>query len=127
MMIEVSEHVLRQLPKEYVEAVVAEAMLVRNENQDRQATLVVVNVRRIAVILDGRANRGAVFPVEAVFNSLADRARQGLLNWLGSPQTRLHVVSVAGSWFDRKAVHVKTVEPSFVKTNMDDSGKRPGN
>jgi hypothetical protein len=123
MMIEVSQHVLRQLPKERVEAVVQEAMLARNENQAGQDSVVVVNARRIAVILDSLANRGAVIPIEALSDDLDD---QGLLDWLESPQTRLYVIPVAGSWFARQAVRRSVIEPSFVTTNMVyDTGKQP--
>jgi hypothetical protein len=127
--IEVSEPVLRQLPKEHLEAVVAEALQVWHSRPDRRDTLAVVNARRIVVILDGRANRGAVLPVEGVLDTLDEGARQPLLNWLGSPQTRLFVIPIPGSWFVRQefeSAKAKLVEPGFVRTNMTyDAGERP--
>jgi hypothetical protein len=127
---EVSESVRQQLPKEHIEAVIEEAIQVWNDSHDRDGTLAVVNARRIVVIIDGRASRGAVVPVEALANSLDDRTMQGLLHWLRSPQTRLHVVQVAGGWFGRRedtGERRRVAEPGFVRTNMTyDAGGHPG-
>jgi hypothetical protein len=127
--IEVSEPVLRQLPKEHLEAVVDEAVQVWRSQPDRHVTLAVVNARRIVVILDGIANRAIVLPVEGVLDALDDGQRGRLQTWLGSLPTRLQVIEITGSWFafrDGTRRRDMTVEPGFVRTNMTyDSGTRP--
>jgi hypothetical protein len=98
--IEVSESVLQKLPKKHLEAVVDEAVQVWHSQPDRHGTLIVVNARRIAVILDGRASRGAVVPVESIYEVLDEMAREALQSWLGALPTRVHVVQIARSWFE---------------------------
>lgn len=119
--IEVSGHVLGMLPKEHVEAVIDEAMGVWNEEPDRLGSLVVVNARRIAVVLDGQVRKGAVVPIEEIGQKLDDRTMEDLRRWFESPRTRLFAIPVTYAWFDRQAYDAakpKVVEPSFVRTNM---------
>jgi hypothetical protein len=121
--IEVSEPVLKQLPKEYIEAVIEEAIQIWRSHHDRHGTLVVVNARQIAVILDGRASRGVVLPVEALDTALDDETRRQLQTWLGSLPTRLHVFQVAENRFGWQGERVRIAEPNFVIANMTyDSG-----
>lgn len=119
--IEVSGHVLGMLPKEYLEAVIDEAMGVWNEEVARRGSLVVVNARRIGVIVDGQARKGAVVPVEEIGPILDDRTGLALQLWFEAPRTRLFVIPVAYGWFAGQAYEAakpKIVEPSFVRTNM---------
>jgi hypothetical protein len=60
--IEVHNQILHQVSKEYIEAVVQDAIGIWRSYQDRQDTLVAINPRRIAVILDRQANRQTVEP-----------------------------------------------------------------
>jgi hypothetical protein len=99
--IEVHNQILQQLPKEYIEAVVEDAIGIWRSQQDRQDTLVAINPRRIAVILDKQANRGAVLPVELIENVMDASMRTGLQTWLESPPTRFFVIQLPGSWFAR--------------------------
>ncbi|HKI16506.1 MAG TPA: hypothetical protein VKA15_01430 [Isosphaeraceae bacterium] len=127
--IEVSESVLQKLPKEYIEAVVDEAIQVWHSQPDRQVSLAVVNARQIVVIVDGQASRGAVLPVEGVLDALDDEQRGRVRTWLGSLPTRLHVIEITGSWFARRDdiwKRGRIAERSVVRTNMTyDSGERP--
>ena len=66
MPVEVHGLIAQSFSKEYVEAVVQDAVKILPSYQHRQDTLVVVNPRRLAVILDKQARRGAVIPVELV-------------------------------------------------------------
>jgi hypothetical protein len=52
--------------KENVEAVIGDAIRISLEFNNGQETLIVVNPRRIAVIIDKPAHRGAVNPVEFI-------------------------------------------------------------
>jgi hypothetical protein len=119
--IQVSGHILTKLPKEHVEAIIDEAMGVWNEQQARQSSLMVVNARRIVVILDGLARRGAVVPVDDIEHDLDDQMRQALYRWFQSPRTRLIAIPVPYGWSARQAsmpAKPRVVETSFVRTNM---------
>jgi hypothetical protein len=66
MPIEVHADVAKSFAKEYVEAVITDAMKIPPPYKHRQDTLVVINPRRIAVILDKQAHRRAVNPVDLI-------------------------------------------------------------
>ena len=59
MPIEVHADVAKSFSKEYVEAVITDAMKILPSYQNRQDTLVGINPRRIAVFIDKQARRGA--------------------------------------------------------------------
>ena len=48
-----------RFPKEYIEAVISEVMLILPAYKDRQDTLVVINPRRLAIIVDEPMRRGS--------------------------------------------------------------------
>lgn len=127
--IEVDDAVLRQTPKERLEAVVDEAVQLWLSQPDQLGTLIVVSARRIAVILDASAFRGQVLPVEEVFAVLNATERLALRTWLGSLPTRLHILQIAESWFRSHLVRSQRgiiAEPSLARTNMTyDIGTRP--
>jgi len=128
--IEVDDAVLRQMPKERLEAVVDEAVQLWLSQPDQLGTMIVVSARRIAVILDASACRGQVLPVEEVFAVLDATATEALRTWLGSMPTRLHTVQIAESWFQSHLVGRQRgiiAEPRLVRTNMTyDTAMRPG-
>ncbi len=93
--------ILHQVSKEYIEAVVQDAIGIWRSYQDRQDTLVAINPRRIAVILDKQANRGAVLPVQLIEQVMDGSMRTGLQTWLESPPARFFVTHLSGSWFAR--------------------------
>jgi hypothetical protein len=101
MTIEIHGAVAQQFPKEYVEAVIGEAMQISRDSEDRPDTLVVVNPRRIAVILDKRARRGTVIPVEFIDQVIEGSMKTRLQAWLAAPQSRFYLMHIAGSWFAR--------------------------
>ncbi len=126
--IEVHEQILRQLPKEYIEAVVEDAVQIWRSRPDRRGTTVVINPRRIAVVLDGRANRGAVLPLPLIEPALDASGRSDLEAWLESPQSRFLQMHLSGSWFlpdDFEAASPTIVEPTILRTNMT-YDRRPG-
>ena len=129
MTIEVHGLVIGQVSKEHIEAVVGEVMQIWRENPNRGDTLVAINPRRIAVILDEQANRGAVLPVQFVEQVLDGSMRTKLQTWLESPQSRFYVMHLPGSWFVSREIEgrrIKPVEPTFMRTNMTyDPGPRP--
>ena len=114
---------------EHIEAVVDEAIEIWRSHQDGHGTMVVINPRRIAVILDKQAIRGAVVPVELIYPAIDDATRTKVQSWLKAPSTRFHVVQIAGSWFlphQTEAQRSKVVEPNFLRTNMTyDTGPPP--
>lgn len=123
MTIEVHGLVAQQLPKEHFEAVFDEAMEILRSHHDRKDTLVVINRRRIAVVLDKQANRGAILPLHLVERALDASVRRGLQTWFESPPTRVFVTHLPGSWFVCREI----ADPAFVRTNMtyDTGSMRP--
>lgn len=66
MPIEVHADVPKSFPKEYIEAVITDAMKILSSYQHRQDTLIVINPRRVAVVLDKQARRGTVIPDDLI-------------------------------------------------------------
>ena len=86
--VEVHKQVFNQLPREHVEAVVEEALQIWRSHQQGYGTMFVINPRRIAVVLDKQANRGAVVPVEFIYPAIDDATRVRVVTWLEAPPTR---------------------------------------
>ena len=99
MPIEVHADVAKSFPKEYVEAVITDAMKILPSYQHRQDTLVVINPRRVAVVLDKQAHRGAVIPVDLIEQVVEGQIKSKLQAWLAAPATPFYVMHIAGSWF----------------------------
>ena len=99
MPIEVHHDVAKSFAKEYVEAVITDAMKILPSYQHRKDTLVVINPRRVAVILDKQARRGAVMPVDLVEQVVEGPMKTRLQTWLASPVSPFYVMHIAGSWF----------------------------
>lgn len=126
--IEVNDQILRQLPKEFVEAVVDDAVKMWRTSRDRRGTVLVISPRRIVVVLDGRVNRGAVLPLALIEPALDALRKADLEAWLESPQSRFLQMRLPESWFlpdDFEAASPTIVEPTFLRTNMTYDG-RPG-
>ena len=81
--VEVHIQVFRQLPMEHIEAVVDEAIEIWRSHQDGHGTMVVISPRRIAVVLDKQANRGAVVPVELIYPAIEDATKTTSSNLAG--------------------------------------------
>jgi hypothetical protein len=127
--VEVHVQVFRQLPMEHIEAVVDEAIQIWRPHQDGHGTMIVISPRRIAVVLDKQANRGAVVLVDLVYPAIEDATRTKVQSWLEAPPSRFLVVQIAGSWFEfhqTETQRSKVVEPPFLRSNMTyDTGPRP--
>jgi hypothetical protein len=125
---ELHNQIRQHLPKEHIEAIVDEAIQIWRSHQDAYGTMVVITPRRIAVILDKQANRGAVVPLDFIYPTIEDAARARIHTWLEAPSTRLHAIQIPGSWFlpHKNETQSKVVEPSLVPTNMTyDPGSPP--
>jgi hypothetical protein len=99
MSIEVHGLVAKASSREYVEAVIADALKILPSYSHRHDTLVVVNARRIAVILDKQAHRGAVIPVDLIEQAVSGPMKERLQAYLASPTQMFYVLHIAGSWF----------------------------
>lgn len=97
--IEVHADVLESFSKEYIEAVIGDAMKILPAYQQRDDTLIVVNQRRIAVILDKQARRGAVIAVDLIEQVVEGQIKAKLQSWLAAPASPFYVMHIAGSWF----------------------------
>ena len=91
--------IARSLSREYVEAVVTDALGILPSYRDRRDTLVVVNARRVAVILDKQARRGLVIPVDLIEQVVSGPVKERLQAYLASPTQARYVMHIAGSWF----------------------------
>lgn len=89
--------------REYIEAVVVDALRILPSYKDRQDTLVVINPRKVAVILDKRANSGAVIPAGFIEQVVDGGTKDRLQTWLTSPATPFYVMHIAGGWFSPNA------------------------
>jgi hypothetical protein len=98
--IEVHKGAADRFPKEYIEAVISDAMLILPAYKHRQDTLVVINTRRLAVILDKQASRGVMIPVELIEQVIEGPKLDQLEHWLAAPKSRFYVMHITGSWFE---------------------------
>ncbi len=89
----------QHVPKEYIEADIEDAIQIWRSRPDWNGTMVVINPRRVAVILDKQVNRGAVLPVELIYPGVEESTRIRVSTWLEAPSTRRHVILIDGSWF----------------------------
>src|SRR5215831_14210767 len=99
MSIDVHGLIAKSFSKEYVEAVVTDALHLLPSYRDRQDSLVVINARRIAVILDQQAHRGAVIPVDFIERVIEGPMKERLQAYLASPTQVYYVMHIARSWF----------------------------
>ena len=99
MSIDVHGLIAKSFSKEYVEAVVTDALHMLPSYKDRSDSLVVINARRVAVILDKQAQRGAVIPVSLIEQVIEGPMKERLQAYLASPTQMYYVMHIAGSWF----------------------------
>ena len=99
MSIDVHGLIAKSFSKEYVEAVVTDALHILPSYKDRPDSLVVINARRVAVILDKQANRGTVIPADLIEQVVSGPMKERLQAYLASPTQVYYVMHIAGSWF----------------------------
>jgi hypothetical protein len=99
MPIDVHGLIAKSFSKEYVEAVVTDALNILPSYKDRPDSLVVINARKLAVILDKQAQRGAVIPVDFIEQVIEGPMKDRLQAYLASPTQVYYVMHIAGSWF----------------------------
>jgi hypothetical protein len=99
MPIEVHGLISQSFSREYIEAVIGSAFEILPSYQDRKGTLVMINRRRVAIVIDKQAGRGAVIPVDFIEQVVAGPVKDKLLGWLIHPATPFYVMHIEGSWF----------------------------
>ena len=97
--IEVHADVAKSFAEEYIEAVITDAMKILPSYQHRQDTLVVINPRRVAVVIDKQARRGGVILVDLIEQVVEGQMKTKLQAWLAAPASPFYVMHIAGSWF----------------------------
>jgi hypothetical protein len=97
--IDVHGQIASKHSREYVEAVITDALKILPGYEHRRDTLVVVNPRRLAVLLDKHTNRGVVIPVGLIEQVIDGGMKERLRAWLAAPPTPFYVMHIAGSWF----------------------------
>jgi hypothetical protein len=99
MQVDILGAIANSFTKEYIEAVIADALKILPSYKDRRDTLVVINARRVAVILDKQAQRGMVVPVDPIEQAISGPMKERLRAYLASPTQMYYVMHIAGSWF----------------------------
>ena len=97
--IDVHGVIAKSFSKEYVEAVVRDALHILPSYKDCRDSLVVINARRLAVILDKQTHRGAVIPVDFIEQVIEGPMKERLQAYLASPTQMYYVMHIAESWF----------------------------
>jgi hypothetical protein len=67
--------------------------------QHRRDTLVVINPRRVAVIIDNQNRRGTVIPVDMIMQVIDGQTKTRLLTWLAAPANPFYVMHIPRSCF----------------------------
>jgi hypothetical protein len=98
--IEIHGLIAQKFPKEYIEAVIADACRIEPAEKNRRDTLVAINRRRVAVLLHREAYRGIVLPAELVEQILDPQKKAKLEAWLATPSRPFYVMHIAGNWFE---------------------------
>ncbi len=97
---EVHGLVAKDFSKEYIYEIVQDALTILPKYMDRKGCLVVVNSRKIAVILDKEAWRTAVIPADLLLQVAEGPMKTRLQTYLdGPPQAYYHVMHMAGGYF----------------------------
>ena len=126
---QVNEELTARLQPEYLEAVFKETELASGSLANPLKTHVLINRRKIAVVLDLESHRCALEPLEVVFPGLDTLAKVSVRKWQKAPQGRFLVIELAGSWFQPRtceAIGVRPADAPFVRTNLTyDTGPRP--
>lgn len=91
--IEIHELIARQFSHEYLEALIDDALKILPTQQHRtEEALIVVNPRRLAVILNKQGGSGAVIPVEVLEQSVSGPTKAKLQAWLRSPDSAFYLM-----------------------------------
>ena len=99
MTIAVQKDVAGLHSKEYLEAVVSDALQILPSYKDRDETLIVFNAKEVAVILDYQARRGVVMSFASVEPFLNAEQKHKLEDWKASRIPPFYVIHVDGSLF----------------------------
>lgn len=94
MAVHVDRRIHEAFSREYIEAVVNDAMGAVPIVWPRGDAMIVVNRRRIALAIDLVAGRGIVVPVEQILDLLDEDRRDRLHNWLAGGEFAFHVLPI---------------------------------
>jgi hypothetical protein len=98
--IEIHGLIAEKFPKEYIEAVIGDALRIVPDDKNRHDTLVAINRRRVAVLLHRAARRGIVLPTE-LFEQILDPQKKAKLEaWFATPSHPFYVMHIAGNWIE---------------------------
>jgi hypothetical protein len=97
--VKIHDRITEQFSFEYIEAVLVSAMKIRPAYEHHRDSLVVVNPRRIAVVIDKQGNRVAISPLDLVEQTLDAPAKHQLEKWLTARPTQFFVAHIARNWF----------------------------
>lgn len=97
--IEIHNQMLGMHSKEYLEAVLADAVKILASHVNRKESLLVVNPRRVAILLSTVTRRAAIMPVKMVEQMIDASKNARLTAWLATPETSFYVTHIAGNWF----------------------------
>lgn len=96
--IEIHADVSKSFAKEYVESVTTDGMKMLPSNQHRQDTLIVMNRRRVAVVLDKQAHLGAVIPFDLIEQVVEGPKTTKHQTWLAESSIRLQFPNLSPIW-----------------------------
>ncbi len=99
---EIHEKLAKPWTREYIEAVVDDALKILPTFEQRNDTHIIVNRRQVGVIIDPTASRGAVVPLEYVLEIVHGPTRERLDHWLAEPDSSFYIMHMFGSWFSRQ-------------------------
>lgn len=85
--------------KEYLEAVVSDALKILPSYKDRDETIIVFNAKEVAVILDHQARRGAVMTFASVEPFINAEQKRKIEEWKASRFPPFYLIHVEGSLF----------------------------
>jgi hypothetical protein len=93
--IQVHGLIAKSFSNEYVEAVLTDALEILPSDD----SLIVISPRRVAIVLDKLAHRGAVLPANLIEEAVTGAMKEELLAWLTSPATSYYVMHIAADHF----------------------------
>ena len=100
--IEVHGQIAQKHSREYIEAVVDDALKILPSFKNRQDTLVVINPRRVVVLLHDKTRQGIVLPLDFVQQVIDGATNENLEKWLSNPPAPFYVTHIAGNWFGNR-------------------------
>jgi len=96
--IDIHEKISAIHSREYIEAVIEDALRILSRQNASTEALIVVNPRRVAVTLDNQTNRGKVIPAAFIEQAVEGITKERLQAWLRSPSTPFFIMQMERNW-----------------------------